>query len=489
MKHKLMIISIFFSLSLLADNSAPSQEEVDKIIYQWSRTFAQTWQLVAQKHFNPATLEQAMIKALDAFCNTLDPHSSFLDPKAYRAMLEVTSGEFFGIGVVIDNTRKSKDKFLLVADTIPDGPADKAGLKAQDKIVEVAGKALEGMSTEEITALLKGPRNSTVTVKILRENQQDLLEFTITRDIIKEQNSLSFYIKEHNIYYLALSIFSESAARQVEQLLIKAKNQKCRGLILDLRNNSGGLLTAAVDIAGLFLEKNSLVLTTKDRNNNETERYTTKRDPVASATLPIFILINNYTASAAEILAGFLKIHSEALSSSKSAKPLVFLVGTTTFGKGSVQEVIPVSNNCALKLTTQLYYLPDNTTVQGAGIEPDFLIERMLPPTEHMQWLTKNYGRENTLENYIKPAVVDAKTTASKPAACPPTSSKDRWAQRAQQMLEKDNQLRQTIALIDTLAQAQKQCPALVRSRKEAVAFLGALFIGDTVLTAEGIEF
>lgn len=466
------------------------EEPIENTLFQWSRTFSETLHLATQKHFNPANIEQAMIKAIDAFCTTLDPHSSFLDPKAYKAMLESTSGEFFGIGVVIDNTRKTKDKFLLIVDTIPDGPSDKAGIKALDKMVEINGKPLEGLTTEEITATLRGERGSAVSIKVLRENQQDLLSFAITRDVIKEQNSLSFYIKEHNIYYISLTTFSETASQQIKKLLSNTNKHNYRGLILDLRNNSGGLLTAAVDIAGLFLEKNSLVAATKDRNNKETERYVTNSEPIAKNSLPVFVMVNNHTASAAEILAGNLKTYSEMPSKSKTPRPMVFLVGTTTFGKGSVQQVIPVSNNCAVKLTTHLYFLPNDITVQGAGIEPDFTIERMLPATEQMLWFIKNYGRENTLENYINPK----KTTAEQPTAkvvTPPEktmSSKDRWEQRAKNMLENDNQLRQTIALIDMLAKAQQSCPQLVNNRASALSFLSALFVGDKTLTAQSIE-
>jgi carboxyl-terminal processing protease len=471
-------------------NAALTDSDIEKIVFNWARTCAQTWQKAAQCHFNPASIEQAIMKGLDAFCSSLDPHSSFLDTKAYQAMTETTSGEFCGIGVIIDNTRKSKDKFLLIIDTLPDGPADRAGMKAHDKIIDIDNKPLEGLTTEEITALLKGPRNSLVRVKILREHQQDLIEIPISRDLIKEQNSLSFYIKDHDIYYLALSIFSENAARQVERLLTRTSKKPCRGLILDLRNNSGGLLTAAIDIAGLFLEKNSLVVITKDRNGKETERYFTKRKPVATSSFPIFILVNNYTASAAEILAGFLKAHSQTLNKTNTPNPLVFLVGTTTFGKGSVQDIIPISNGCAIKLTTQLYYLPDNTTVQGTGIAPDFVVERTLPQTEHMVWLTKNYGHENTLENYIKPSNAIAPETAKKePLQDPSTkTSQERWSERVQQLLAKDNQLRQTIALIDALTAVQKRCPEVVKTRKDALAFLNNVFIGDTPLTAEGIE-
>jgi len=279
-------------------------------------------------------------------------------------------------------------------------------------------------------------------------------------------------------------MFTNVAVKQIEELLKKSQEHHYKGLILDLRNNSGGLLTAAVDIAGLFLKKGSLVTITKDKNNKETDRYSTKRNPIAKEALPIFILINNYTASAGEILAGALKIHSDATNDY-----LVFLVGTKTFGKGSVQEVIPISNNCALKITTHLYFLPDDTTIQGIGIEPDFFVEHTTPPTEQIQWFTKHYGREETLNNYIKikPNSIKKnnkkdtkKITEKKPS--------NRRYDRAREMLQKDNQLHDCITLINMLNTAKTYTPKLVKTRTDACAYLKKNFINNNTLEIEEIK-
>lgn len=195
-----------------ATNAPISDQDFDQLIYNWSRTTAEIFQLVKQKHYRVTNLEQALVKSIDCFLNSLDPHSSFLDPKTYQEMFQSTSGEFFGIGIVIDNTRKPKDKFLIVVDTIPNGPADQAGIKPLDKIIEIDGEVLEGMTTEKATAHLKGERNTKVNVKILRDGQQtDVLSFDITRDVIKEQNYLSFYIPDYNIYYLSLTMLDRKS--------------------------------------------------------------------------------------------------------------------------------------------------------------------------------------------------------------------------------------------------------------------------------------
>lgn len=493
-----LMIPFAFCFAKKKDTEKKVTVNYDEAVYNWSRTFAEVLQTTGQKHYKVADFEQCMVKAIDSFLNCLDPHSSFLDPKTYKQILETTSGEFFGIGIVIDNTRQTKDKYLVVVDTIADGPADKAGIKPFDKIIEIEGHQLEGMTTEEATAKLKGERNTKVHLKILRENHPDLISFDITRDVVREQSSLAFYIPEYNVSYISLTMFTENSIKQIMELLSQAKKKKYKGLILDLRNNSGGLLTSVIDISGLFLEKGSLVVTTKDKADKETERYVTTREPIANDSLPIFILINNYTASAAEILAGCLKIHSEdaakAAGSKGQKKLMVFLVGTKSFGKGSVQEVIPVSNNCAMKLTTSLYFLPNDISIQGTGIEPDFVIEKRFPPTEQMLWFTKFYGRECALTNYIKISKNssdkddDEDEDGKSKKASSESDKKKTWAERARSMLETDNQLRDTISLINLLYTGKTSCPNNVTNRTKAVEFLKSNFITTDKVTLEEVK-
>ena len=320
----------------------------------------------------------------------------------------------------------------------------------------------------------------------MRENHPDLLTFDIVRDVIKEQNSMSFHIKSHNIYYISLNMFTENAVKQIAKLLQQSTQKPYKGLILDLRNNSGGLLSAAIDIAGLFLDKGSLVVVTKDKNNKEVERFVTKTDPVANNKLPIFILINNYTASAAEILAACLKTHSDELAkkSPNTPKSLVFLVGTNSFGKGSVQEVIPVSNNCAAKITTSLYF-PNNTNIQGEGIQPDFMVERTFAPAEQMQWFTKHYGREKAVNNYIKTDDLKKETKNEEPAK---SNKPTRWIERAKEMLQTDNQLREAIGLINLLHVFQGLCPDKVCNRTKAIEQLKDSHISHNTLDIEEMK-
>ena len=465
---------VLCSAMVLAEEKKAQPEnsaDFDTTVYNATGTLAQVLQLIKQKHYRPTKdLENGMYDAIDTLLSHLDPHSGFLPPKSYKNILTMMSGEFCGIGVVIDVTRQTKDRFLTVVDIIAEGPAEKAGVKPFDKIVDIDGQILEGMSTEEATAKLKGKQGTNVTIKVMRESKGiekgDLLTFDIKRDVIKEQNSRCFLLNDQNICYIGFTMFTETSVNQLEKLIEQAHKKKYKGIILDLRNNSGGLLQAAIDIEGLFVDKGSLVCVTKDKNNKEIERYVTKRKPIACSTPFIVILINNYTASAAEILAGGLKIHSDAQK--KTDKPIVILVGTKRFGKGSVQEIIPIGNDCAAKITTSLYYLPDGNSIQGIGIEPDVTVERTSPLPEQVAWFNANYGREQALANYIKQDGIDDKNSKKTEQK---TEAKG-LLERAKEMLATDNQFQEAITIINLLNTAKSIAPKTVNNRAMVVEFL-----------------
>ena len=469
-----LLLCSFFMITQPTPIQPEQTQDFDTTIYNAMGTFAQALQLVKQKHYRPKDLENGMYVALDTFFNQLDPHSGFLSPKSYKNILSMMSGEFCGIGVVIDVTRQTKDRFLTVVDVIAEGPAEKAGIKPFDKIVEIEGQILEGMSTEEATAKLKGKQGSKVAIKVMREpkglDKGDLLTFNITRDVIKEQNSRCFLLKNQNICYIGFTMFTENSVIQLEHLLEQAHKHNYRGIILDLRGNSGGLLQAAIDIEGLFVDKGSLVCVTKDKNNKEIERYVTRRKPISCNTPFIVILINNYTASAAEILAGGLKIHSTTQKATD--KPLVILVGTKSFGKGSVQEIIPISNDCAAKITTSLYYLPDGNSIQGIGIEPDVNIERTLPLPEQIAWFNANYGREQALANYIKQDGIKDDSKEKDTKAPDKKTEVKGLLERAKEMLATDNQFQEAVTIINLLNTVKSIAPKTVNSRSAAVDFL-----------------
>lgn len=449
-------ITILLSLLIITLNAEQDPTlSYDEVAFNWSRSLAEVAQMVGQKHFQlPEKLEDCWTEAINAYLMCLDPHSAFLPPKAYKEITQSISGSFGGIGVVIDNTRQAKDKHLTIIDVIPGGPADKQDIRPLDKIIEIDGSPLEGMTTEEATAKLKGKIDTTVEVKLFRDKHPDILTVTITRDIIKEQNSLCFYLPNQKIYYLSLNMFTQNAIKQIEELLKKSHNHSYKGLVLDLRFNTGGLLNAAIDIIGLFLPNHSLVVQTKGRDNKNTRDYYTQREPIVNNTLPIFILINNYTASAAEILAGCLQQHSIQLSQKDDKNQfMVFLVGTRTFGKGSVQEIVPISNNSAVKLTTALYYLPGDISIQGVGIEPDFEINRMTVQNEQIKWLTKSHGFEKSLPNSIKTekSKKHLEEEKERDKKKKDEQKQKKWSLRVQESLELDNQFKSTVTLINII--------------------------------------
>jgi|GEM_PF-2856971 len=458
---------------------APLQDDLkttDDIIFHWIGTFAEVVDLVQKKHYKPEPMDEAMKKAIKGFVTSFDPHSGFLDEENYKELLDSTSGVFFGVGIVIDNTRKEKDKSLLVSEVIEGGPADRAGIRPQDKIVEVDGKPLEGLMTEKIIAMIKGEKNSKVVLKILRDNQPDLLTFTVTRDVVKEQQSLCFLLKDQNIYYLSLTMFSDTSMQQMERLLKHILETKSSGLILDLRNNSGGLLSSVLDICSLFLPKKSVVVTTKNNKGEVLSAYKTEKDPLTTQwNVPIIILINNYTASAAEILAGTLQFYARNQTQGTQMHS-VFLLGEKTFGKGSVQEIVPMSNNCALKITTTLYFLPDGNTIQGEGIAPDVPVKRTLPETEQSKWLTTHYGREAKLPNSINVSKKTEKKEVESEIK-KDIENKSRNRERIEKMIESDNQLQEAVRVITIINQSMQ--------KNFAIAELPKLF---TPINPESIE-
>lgn len=449
----------------------------EKGIYEWSKTMGETFHLINTKYYQHVDPQKPMINAISAFLKTLDPHSSFMDATSFEQIKRTTQGEFGGIGIHIDNTKEPDEEFLRVIETIAAGPADKAGLKANDKIVEIDNKSLKGMTIDEAVALLMGERGTIVHVKVLREDTIRLLPFDITRDTVKEQNALCYYFKDHDIYYLSLNLFTENSVNQIEQLLKKCQESNAKGIILDLRNNSGGLLSAVIDIAGLFLEKGSLIVETKDKKNAVMDRYVTTKAPISNKKIPLFIIVNNYTASAAEILAGCLQLYSE------KGQLSAYVVGSKTFGKGSVQEIIPISNDCALRLTIALYALPNNVLLQGTGITPDFTLEQRYPPCQEVNWFNNFFGRESHLKNSITLESKNKKSDKKNE----PTKEKS-WHEKKQELIASDYMILSTIRLIEMLNLGQKAYPSALKTRANIITFLEKTYSPKDTSTLEEIK-
>lgn len=486
-----------------ADSGKPAPKPA-RDIFVWFKTYAEVIGLVERKAFRSVDFSNFIQDSLKSAVQQVDAHSSFFAPDSFKQVMESATGEFGGIGVSV-LTKSTDDDALAILEVIDGGPAAKAGLKGGDKIVEIEGEKLKGLSADEVVTKLKGKPGSKLSVKVLRDKKPK--EFTITRDVIKDQTSMCFFFKDQGIYYLSLKIFAQNSAQQVSELLEKANDGQCKGVVLDLRRNPGGTLDSAIDVAGLFVPKKSLVVVTKDNKKQMISEYRTSTEPLLKSDRPIFILIDNFTASAAEILAGTLQHYSQKSMQTEDGTQqiMVFLVGVPTFGKGSVQEVIPISNGCALKLTTMLYYLPGDVSIQARGINPDFTIKPRFIPTEEMKWITEMYGKEVSLKNHI---TVDEVQKGRKdpvdddddelPIKKDKDQKKDKkkkedeeeksWEEKQKESLSQDVQVQASINMINLLAVARKYIPDQISSHEKALKFLKENYITDDSVAIEKVK-
>ena len=301
-------------------------------------------------------------QAIAGMLQGLDAHSAYLVEDAYTDLQESTSGTFGGIGIEVG----LEDGFIKVITPIDDTPAQRAGIQAGDLIIKIDDQLVKGLTLQEAVAHMRGPRGSEIRLSILREGSGTPLELTLQRDTIRV-SSVRSQILEPGFAYVRIAQFQQGTARQfrnaIKELTRKGSDDSLKGLVLDLRNNPGGLLQASIDISNTLLEDGLIVSTRGRIVGSNSNAYASKGDLLEG--LPVVVLINGGTASAAEIVAGALQDHRRAL-----------IVGTRSFGKGSVQTVLPLDETRAIKLTTARYYTPSGRSIQVEGIQPDILVER-----------------------------------------------------------------------------------------------------------------
>ncbi len=472
--------------------------DLQRDIFVWFKTYAEVIGLVEKRAFRLVDFSRFIQDSLKSAVQQVDAHSAFFPPDSFKQAMESASGEFGGIGVSM-LPKATDDDSLSLLEVIDGGPSDKAGLKSGDKIVEIEGEKIKGLSADEVVNKLKGKPGTKVSVKVLRDKKPK--EITITRDIIKDQTSMCFFLKNQGIYYLSLKIFAQNSAQQVSELLQRANNGDCKGIILDLRRNPGGTLDSAIDMASLFLPKKSLVVVTKDNHKRMISEYRTTKKPLLKSDRPIFILVDNFTASAAEILAGTLQYYSQKGEKCAGAENelMVFLVGVPTFGKGSVQEVIPISNGCALKLTTMLYYLPGDTSIQAVGINPDFTIKPRFIPNEEIKWVNELCGKESSLKNFITVEEVKEgcsyqeknlnKSSSKKKSKKKKSEEKEKsWEERQTESLSQDSQVQGCVNMINLLSIIKTHSPNTIKTRKEALDLLKKNFVTDDGIVLEKVK-
>ncbi len=326
--------------------------------YESLKIFTDVLGIVQENYAEPADTKDLIRNAIKGMIGKLDPHSSYLTPEEYTEMQIDTKGSFGGIGIEIG----LRDNVLTVVAPIEDTPAFKAGILAGDKIVKIGDKYTKDMSLNEAVNLMRGPKDTPVTIAIMREDLEEPKTFTLMRAIIKVK-SVKSRVLEEGFGYIRVVQFQENTTADLEKALkeVTPKDGKLKGLVLDLRNNPGGLLQEAVSVSNEFVNS-GLIVYTKGRASGQDMTFTADTSK-AKTEYPMIALVNGGSASASEIVAGALQDHKRAV-----------IMGTQTFGKGSVQTIIPLSDGSAVRLTTSKYYTPSGRSIQAKGIEPDIII-------------------------------------------------------------------------------------------------------------------
>ena len=381
----ILFFGLFLSVGLYEAEKISSAREGDSI-YKELRLFANVLDIVQKNYVEKVPARKLIYGAIDGMLRSLDPHSSFMKPDEFKELQIETKGSFSGIGIEIT----IKDGILTVIAPIEGTPADRAGLKANDKILKINGKSTKNIDLMKAVKLLRGKKGTKVTISIFREGWHELKDITMVRDVIPIR-SVRYHLIEKGYGYVKIRNFQENTSKELKDALDKmeAMDGGLKGLILDLRNNPGGLLDQAVKVADEFLD-HGLIVYTKGRLKKQDMKFEARPDH-GTHSYPIVILVNQGSASASEIVAGALQDHKRAI-----------IVGEPTFGKGSVQTVIPLENGAALRLTTALYYTPSGRSIQAKGITPDIEVPLILEKkTEKKKILEDHFLREKDLVGHL----------------------------------------------------------------------------------------
>ena len=353
MKHKLLVI--FFSLNFffLLNSSISSEIEVYKKI----DLFGEVLEKINEEYVDEINQSESMDSAINGLLQSLDPYSAYMSPEIFNEMQTETSGEFGGLGIEVS----MESGVVKVISPIDDTPASRAGIKAGDYIVKIEDTQVQGKSLSEAVDLMRGPVGSTIELTVRRRGVKKALTFNIKREIIKIQ-SVKSELLENNIGYIRLTSFNENSSEQIlNKIKVLEKNQNINSYILDLRNNPGGLLSQAIRISDFFLD-NGEIVSTKSRKASENRKWFAKKGDITNGKT-LIVLINYGSASASEIVAGALKDHKRAI-----------ILGENSYGKGSVQSIIPLKNKGAVRLTVAKYYLPSGKSISEVGVSPDIEI-------------------------------------------------------------------------------------------------------------------
>ncbi|MFA5116251.1 MAG: S41 family peptidase [Candidatus Omnitrophota bacterium] len=338
--------------------SSPDRKKKDDL-YKEVELFSDVVTIVQKDYVDEVDYKKLIYGALGGMLSSLDPHSQFMDPEAYNELKVETEGKFGGLGIEIT----VKDGLLTIVSPIEDTPAWKAGIKPGDIIVKIDSVLTRDISLSEAVKKLRGKPGTEVALTVLREKEKKILEFKISRDMINIKDIKEPRILENNIGYVRIVEFRENTADNLRKALDELKKQGMDSLILDLRNNPGGLLDMAASATEPFLAQGKVIVSTKGRKDNQNMEFVSRRDG-AHMDIPMVVLVNEGSASGSEIVAGALQDYKRAI-----------ILGKKSFGKGSVQTVIPLVDGSALRLTTSKYFTPNGRSIHGQGIIPDIEVE------------------------------------------------------------------------------------------------------------------
>jgi len=356
------VIVLILGISVLAFVSlaiSGTQKNKKDDLYRQVQLFSDAFAIIQSEYVNEMSPKDMVYGALKGMLSALDPHSQFMDPDTYNELKVDTEGKFGGIGVEIT----VKDGLLTVVTPIEDTPAWKAGIKANDRIIKINNELTREMTITDAVKKMRGKPAEPVNLTILRESEKKILEFKIIRDIIKIKDIKEARILEDGIGYIRLIEFRENTPQEINVALENLSKAGMNALILDLRNNPGGLLEVAVKVTERFIEKDKMVVSTKGRKPSQDFKFLSRSDhPILN--LPMVVLINEGSASGSEIVAGCLQDYKRAI-----------ILGVKSFGKGSVQTVIPLSDGSALRLTTSKYFTPLGKVIHEKGVMPDIVVE------------------------------------------------------------------------------------------------------------------
>lgn len=424
MRRSGLMVGVFLGVLCFGATAfaAPADSRMDAL-----KRFSQVLDIIERFYVKDVPVTDLMNGALKGMLQDLDPHSTLLTTEEYKDMQETTSGEFYGIGIEIT----SENNQLTVVSPIEDTPAHKMGLRSGDIIYSVNGKPTQEMTLQEAVSQIRGPKGTEVELGILRREEKKPLAVRIKRDAIP-LISVKSRVLEPGYHWLRVTRFSERTTQELHEVLKAAKDSKdgIKGIVLDLRNNPGGLLDQAVSVSDTFLPDGGIV-SMRGRQEDTAREFKAKKQST-DVTAPVVVLVNAGSASASEIVAGALGDRKRAL-----------IVGERTFGKGSVQNIIPLSDGSGIKITVALYYTPSGRSIQAEGIVPDLEIPFEAPREEEPMVPLRSL-REKDLNRHLENAKGDTKATAA-----------DEKAQKEQEdvrtMLTRDNQLRMGLQMVKSL--------------------------------------